>query len=573
MNIIVRTALIAAGLCAASQSPVSAQSTCTSQHVTDWFPGGFNAQSAWFSTTVTTSASGGVTATSSPRFVIQGLFAGAVWIREGQAVGGSVETQLLPPQAENDLAFGQGLALNAEGNLLVVGAPGWAPVASRMFVYRKLGGSWILEKQINGQAADWSGRYLALDASGETLVSTAPFRWVPPPQGGLAAWRQGAVDTYRRSGGAWVLESSLSGHDLPLLVDNFGNAIALSGDGQRLAFRSMSWPADVVQSGAVYVLARVGTGWVFEARLQEPVQSSGAGFGNSLAFDANGTVLIAGSPFDSRTGVTQAGSLTVFRRGAAGWSYDVSFTPSQPFPNGKYGTSCDLSADGKRAIVAAPVGADSGLEAGSVEEIALAPGTWTRLSVRTSPSPEYAAFFGLAVAMNSSGSKFVVGEPSADFYGVDFGRVHFFEAPCLNPTVYCTAQTNTLGCAAQIAGQGTPSVSSLSGFVISASNVRNQQNGMLIYSTNGRAQIAWQGGTLCVGLPLRRTPLVSSGGSAATALDCSGVLLRDFNTWAIGANDPALFAGQQVQAQFYSRDPGSSANINLSNALEFTLEP
>jgi hypothetical protein len=62
-------------------------------------------------------------------------------------------------------------------------------------------------------------------------------------------------------------------------------------------------------------------------------------------------------------------------------------------------------------------------------------------------------------------------------------------------------------------------------------------------------------------------------GSAAPANDCSGVLLRDFNACTFTAGDAALFPGRHVRAQFYSRDPGAVQNLNLSDAVEFYLEP
>jgi hypothetical protein len=38
-------------------------------------------------------------------------------------------------------------------------------------------------------------------------------------------------------------------------------------------------------------------------------------------------------------------------------------------------------------------------------------------------------------------------------------------------------------------------------------------------------------------------------------------------------SDPSLTAGTTVDAQFWSRDPPSSFAVNLSDALEFTIDP
>ncbi|MEO6708264.1 MAG: S8 family serine peptidase, partial [Planctomycetota bacterium] len=89
--------------------------------------------------------------------------------------------------------------------------------------------------------------------------------------------------------------------------------------------------------------------------------------------------------------------------------------------------------------------------------------------------------------------------------------------------VYCTAKVNSLGCTPQIAASGSPSASAPSGFVVSASSVRNQRAGVLLYGFTGRAALPFGGGTLCLAGSLRRSAVVNSGGSPSGD-DCSGAL-------------------------------------------------
>lgn len=142
------------------------------------------------------------------------------------------------------------------------------------------------------------------------------------------------------------------------------------------------------------------------------------------------------------------------------------------------------------------------------------------------------------------------------------------------PAVYCTAKTNSLGCRPRIAALGAPSASSGAGFLITASNVRNLQSGILFYGTSGRASTPFLGGTMCVQSPLRRTWIQNAGGSIGSA-NCSGVYHFDFNAWVASGADARLAAGTTVNCQFYSRDPGFPPpdNIGLTDALEFTLLP
>ena len=431
----------------------------------------------------------------------------------------------------------------------------------------------MLDGQFIGFGSDRFGSQVALSGDGQRMVVSAPLR----STGSIG--QQGALFTYVRHSSGWVLESTVTGADTLSWsggvygVAAFGNALALSRDGQVLAARSFASPNEPINNGAVFVMRHTGTGWAVEARLQEPVAYSTCCFGMSLALDARGDTLVAGNYADYRAGI-QAGAASIFRYGPSGWAFETALVPSDPYPNGFFGVSVALNDAGERLLVGALHHFSAGVTmSGAVEEFVDTPNGWQFVERYRSRVPEHNAGFGRTVAMNATGSRWVAGEPTVDYYGTNRGRLHLFETDCTEPAVYCRAQRNTLGCTPSVSGQGTPSASSPSGFVVSLANVRNQQNGMLLYGTNGRAMVPWLGGTLCVQPPLRRTPLVNSAGAPPPANDCSGSLARDFNTWVQTSGDPSLFAGQHVRAQFYSRDPGAPANTNLSDAIEFYLEP
>jgi hypothetical protein len=85
--------------------------------------------------------------------------------------------------------------------------------------------------------------------------------------------------------------------------------------------------------------------------------------------------------------------------------------------------------------------------------------------------------------------------------------------------------------------------------------------------------VPFQDGFMCVASPIVRTPLQHSGGSALPVADCSGSYAFDFNAWIQGGNDPLLAVGQQVAAQYWSRDPASPSTTGLTDAVTFHVLP
>lgn len=186
----------------------------------------------------------------------------------------------------------------------------------------------------------------------------------------------------------------------------------------------------------------------------------------------------------------------------------------------------------------------------------------------------------------SSTGRFVVFENDAnnlvldDFNGCsDVFRSDWLADTGYATVSYCESKTNSLGCLPTISGTGVASLTQSSGFVVRATNVLNQKNGMLAYSITGTASKSLFGGMLCIRAPIIRTPVANSGGSAV-GMNCTGVLDFDFNRYMAGGYGPQppgplLIPGTTVHCQWYSRDPGFPApdNVSLSNALRFVIQP
>jgi FG-GAP-like repeat len=134
--------------------------------------------------------------------------------------------------------------------------------------------------------------------------------------------------------------------------------------------------------------------------------------------------------------------------------------------------------------------------------------------------------------------------------------------------VYCVASVNSQGCTPEIDATGVASRSIANSLHVTASQVLNNQFGMLFY---GFAQnnAPFQGGTLCVQTPLRRTAIQHSGGNAGPS-DCSGTYDFHFSHAFMAAENIA--PGLKVHAQYWSRDP-FSPNTGLTDAVRFDVVP
>jgi Tol biopolymer transport system component len=136
---------------------------------------------------------------------------------------------------------------------------------------------------------------------------------------------------------------------------------------------------------------------------------------------------------------------------------------------------------------------------------------------------------------------------------------------------YCVSKVNSLGCIPRMSHSGSASASSVESFRLEASAIVNGVTGVMLYSATPNAS-PFQGGTLCVGPQVTRTPAQNSGGNSGPP-DCSGTFLLEFNPIIQSGSDPLLQAGNSVFAQYWSRDVQSAIPSSLTDAVWFVILP
>ena len=147
------------------------------------------------------------------------------------------------------------------------------------------------------------------------------------------------------------------------------------------------------------------------------------------------------------------------------------------------------------------------------------------------------------------------------------------ECQCGAVSTYCVAKVNSLGCTPIIWSQGTPCATCTAPYTIDAVNIVSAKNGLLFYGY-GPAALPFLGGTLCVQPPLRRTPIMNSGG-VFPPNTCSGTYTFDMNGRIASNVDPLLVPGATVYAQYWHRDPPhpDGTGVGLTDAVSFTICP
>ena len=288
--------------------------------------------------------------------------------------------------------------------------------------------------------------------------------------------------------------------------DQFGGAVALSGDGNTLAVGAVNEDGagkganpvtkvgkggkeTVTNSGAVYIYTRTAAGWKQQAYLKASNAGEGYQFGNALSLTSDGNLLAVGSigEASSAAGVNGnqddssmpgAGAVYVFARKGGVWSqqaYVKSSNTGGPVVGYQFGYSVSLSSDGSTLAVgetsdpsnATGINGDekntSAPDSGAVFVFGRDGDTWTQQAyVKPWNTTQRGALFGYSVGLGGDGSTLGVGA-----YDEDRGRgaVYVFTrkgrtwAQQMRLTASNAEGGDSLGCSLAISDDGNTIVS------------------------------------------------------------------------------------------------------------------
>jgi hypothetical protein len=334
---------------------------------------------------------------------------GDVWSQQAKLVGSGAVVGNAGASRQ-----GYSVALSADGNTAIVGAPLDNTYDGAAWVWTRSEGVWTQQgpKLVGSGASSGSqqGTAVALSADGNTaIVGGAGDQLI---FNGRSYDGYGAAWVWTRNGGVWTQQGpKLTGLDVSFGISFFnlpvqqGCSVSLSADGNTAIVGGYGDNGVNGARGAAWVFVRNGGVWTQQAA--KLTRAGADNFGVSVALSADGNTAIIGEEYDHASGSawiwTRSGSLWTQQPTRLSGSDAVSAAT-----NIHQGYSVAISADGNTAIVG---GYGDNQNAGAAWIWRRSGGAWTQLSAKLVGSDAVGAsvYQGVSVALSGDGQTAIVG--------------------------------------------------------------------------------------------------------------------------------------------------------------------
>lgn len=210
--------------------------------------------------------------------------------------------------------------------------------------------------------------------------------------------------------------------------DDFGIAIALSGDGDTALIGALGAEVDGVSSGAAYVFTHDGDSWSETKKLSASDPTDGDAFGNfeAVALDRDGTTALVGDGLKQDASGDPVGAAYVFQRDDGAWTEVAELTAEdEADTTDLFGTAVALDDAGTTAVVGATFD-DVDLNEGAVYVFADDGSEWTRTTRLTASDGHRLDSLGFPVTLSGNGTALLAGARHDDDKGTDAGSAYLF---------------------------------------------------------------------------------------------------------------------------------------------------
>ena len=252
--------------------------------------------------------------------------------------------------------FGQTVAMSADGNSIVIGSPFsfsvYRPGITR--IYEWSGSTWIQKGvDIIGEGnTDHSGTSIDMTGSGETIAIGSSNN------SHSTTFNAGHVRVFDWSGSAWTQRGDDIDGDAS--YDNSSDGLSMSDDGNTIASGAPSNDGNGDKSGQVKIYKWDGSGWT-QSGADIYGTASGNELGSAVALNGDGTMMCVGAPkFDS-----QKGQLLTYALSESSAVYSVNKSISiEAFPNPTDGL-LQIQLDGLNEMISIVIYNSMGQQAAS----------------------------------------------------------------------------------------------------------------------------------------------------------------------------------------------------------------
>ena len=330
---------------------------------------------------------------------------------------------LIGPLDNDNIQYGQRVAMSADGYRVAVGLPGrdaedeagFSSPFGGVFVMDYNGTDWTLVQDLSGFEADGrAGTAVAISQDGTRVAVGAPGT----SQGGYAAIYDGSAD------GEWSLLGEILRGDNFTGAAAFGSTLALSAAGDTLVVGDIRSRVgdDLPDAGIVRVFGYDGAIWT-QIGSDIPGTRADELFGWSVALSDDGK-RVASSAIGTEG---SKGEVRIFDLKDGGW-HQVGATLIGETEGERFGFSISLGGSGDRIAVGAPghsVKKGGTLrDSGRVRSFAYdADDNDWKLAGQPIDGENQSDQFGSAVAMSYDGSTLAIGSPQSSIFGSSAGFV------------------------------------------------------------------------------------------------------------------------------------------------------
>lgn len=230
--------------------------------------------------------------------------------------------------------------------------------------YVRSGGAWSMESTLDagpGSLGDLFG--FAVGVSGDTAIVGSP------KEDGAAGVDQGAAYVFQRTAGIWTLHQRLEASDAMSLAE-FGSAVSIHGDS--LVVGAPKSYVGLSSRGAAYVFTRNGVDWVEQQAIYATNGQGGDAFGSAVAIQ--GDAMLIGAPSADAPNALNTGATYVMDRLGPSWVESAILTAPNAQADDFFGTSVALASD--RAVIGRTGADTAGVNKGSIHVFSRSGAIW-----------------------------------------------------------------------------------------------------------------------------------------------------------------------------------------------------